>query len=641
MKSIIFLAVLLLNFLHANSLTTLLKEYEETSNSSLQTVDEKLGHVIVYSQKELKLMQHHKLSDVLKEIPLLNLNRNKFGSTSPSLAGTKTTVSGFFRLFINDHEVSSIYMQSFDNTWGELPLDFIDHIEFYYGESSFSLGNETGIYFIRVYTKSAVKENSTQINSSMSNNDSYSQSVTHSEIFENGWSYLLFLNQNELNYENNYKNQELKDDMTSRYLYLDLNNDTTNINFGYADIKKDNYMGLSRDIVPDSGEINTQNYFLDVSKNFLADNSLKIGASYNIHKREYKEKNNQIWAIPKLEFGPTLGTTIPKEIEENMKFVKTAGYISKEFTQGNNKFLGAVHVKNKTKKLIHRKSVNVLNQETINGEFNNFNQETIYSLAVEDDYRINDQLLLLANAKFDKYDRDAYLDDSNEEMYRVGTIFTPFKNFGLKSFYTKTYLPPSFYNVDFASFRNKDIKTQQYKFFTTEAVITTEKSKFGIVYHNVKIDDFIYFTPIGFENIAHRIKTRGLMFDYEYNFDNGNKLDLNYFITRSSEFMTNSNNGGFIKFMGSYSKLEYFTSLIYRNKYDYKPSSSNNISVDASFNLNLGITYNYSKDFSISLKGENLLDDSTESLFADGSTNTNFSMRDFDRTITLAAKWVF
>lgn len=642
MKKIIFIFSILINILCADSLNTLLQEVEETSHNSLQTIDEKLGHVLVYSQKELRLMQHHKLSDVLKELPLINLNRNRYGLTTPSLAGTKTTVSGFFRLFVNDHEVSSIHTQSFALSWGEMPLDFIDYIEVYYGESSFYLGNETGIYFIRVYTKSANKENGTQYKTVFSNNDSLSQSITHSDNFENGWSYLLFLNQNKTNDDNEYKNQILHNDMKNRYFYLDINKDTTNINIGYSDVKKDSFMGLSLDVVSESGDANSKDYFIDVSRYFLHDESLKIGASYNIYEREYNEKNSQgLWLVPIIDLTQNPNNTIPKEFSENLKFTKTTGYITKKFKYNDNQFLTSFHIKQKTHKLIDRKTVNFANQVTVDNKFNDFSKETIYSFILEDNYTLNDKITLIGNAKFDKYDRDTYLEDSDEEMYKVGVIYTPFDNFGLKSFYTKTYLPPSFYNSDFASYRNKDIKTQKYEFFTSEAVFTTEKSKFGVTYHHVKIDDFIYFTPIGFENINHQIKTRGLIFDYKYNFSKNNALAVNYYTTRSSEQINNSDSGGYIKFMGSFAKVEYFTSVIYRNKYEYKPTTSNHVFVGDSYNLNLGATYNYSRDVSISLKGENLLDKSTESLFTDGFPATNYSMKDFDRTVSLSLKWVF
>jgi hypothetical protein len=66
-------------------------------------------------------------------MPLTNLNRNKFGMYSLTLPGTKADVSGFFRFFINDHEISSLQTQSASLSWGDLPLDFVDYIELYNG----------------------------------------------------------------------------------------------------------------------------------------------------------------------------------------------------------------------------------------------------------------------------------------------------------------------------------------------------------------------------------------------------------------------------------------------------------------------------------------------------------------------------
>ena len=634
-RILFLLFILLINIMHADTLNTLLEEYKETSDNSLQTIDEKIGHVLIYSQKEIRLMQHNKLSDILKELPLVNLNRNRYGLTNLSLAGTKTMVSGFFRLFINDHEVSTVQTQSFALSWGELPLDFVDHIEIYYGDSSFSLGNETGIYFIRVYTKSAIKENSTELKTVITDNNSFSQSLTHSESFENGWSYLLFLNQNKLDYKNKYKNETLKNDSNYRYLYLEAKNDTTTIDIGYSDIKKDTFMGMALDITSDNGELASKNYFLDISKYFLTDNSLKLGASYNIYDRTYQEDNEKKLFIPTF-----FGSNMPISIDEDLRFTKTSAYISKNFKINNNHLLTSFHIKNKTYKIIDRTTTNNFQVKTKDIKFNDFTQETIYSFLIENDYKINDTLMLIGNAKYDRYERDAHIDDSNEKMYRIGMIYSPYDNIGIKSFYGETYLPPSFFNADLASVSNPDMKTQQYTIFTAEGILTTERSKFGITYHHVQIKDFLYFlnnpSVPGFININHKIKTRGLIFDYEYNFENGNKIDLNYYTTRSSESINNSNDGGFFKYMGSINKIEYFASFIYRNEYKY-----NKVSVKDSYNINIGVAYNYTKDISFSLKGENLLDNSTELVYYDAFSNSDFSLKDFDRTITLSVKWVF
>lgn len=613
MRKIFLLFIISYTALFSTNLDYLLEEYATVNEKSLKTVDEKLGHVLIYSQKDIKLMQYHKLNDILKELPLLNLNKNRYGLSSLSLAGTKTTVSGFFRLFINDHEVSSIYNQSAAVSWGELPLDFIDYVEIYYGESSFAFGNETGIYFIRLYTKKGVKENGNEINLKGSSKGSSSESFTNSRTFENGWSYLFYGNNQKVKETRTYKSNKLLNNSTRRYLYLDLSNENTDINMAYSDLKKDMYMGMSHDAVPDDGEMITKDFFVDVTKYFLDDKSLKTNISYDVNNLDNKEINQE-----GMSFFPIRRV---KEVDKDLKFTKVKASVTKTFEYKDNNFLAGVSASEK--KYTKGKNTN-----------SDFDKETINSLVFQDDYKLTDNLILIGNAKFDTYKRAGFLEDFSEELYRIGAIYTPFENFGLKTFYTKTYLPPSFFDIEFA-FLDKNLDIQKYKFYTVEAVYTTQNSKIGVIYHDVKIDDFIYLEPtIGFMNIDHTIETTGYIFSYEYLFEDANKIQLNYYTTTLSETLNNSSKGGYLKYMGEYGKFEYFTSVIYKNAYSYK-----DIKVDASYDLSLGVAYNINKNLKVSLKGENLLDNSTESLYSD--SGKDFAFDDYERSATLSLKWIF
>lgn len=236
MKKLIFSLTFLFSSLFSQTLDSLLIQYEDTVDQSLKTVNEKLGHVVIYSQEELRLMQYNNLNDILKELPLMSLGKTQFGSQTPLLTGSKS-VSGFFRFFIDDYEISSAYLQSPSLNWGNLPLDFINHVEVYYGDSSFSLGNTTGVYFIRIYTKSAKKENGTELRTGISSDGSNSQSLLHSFSLKNGWSYLFFANKT-IAKDKNFFGSNIPNDENRRYLYTNLSNENTKINFGYTDQKK-------------------------------------------------------------------------------------------------------------------------------------------------------------------------------------------------------------------------------------------------------------------------------------------------------------------------------------------------------------------------------------------------------------------
>ncbi|WP_419769469.1 MAG: TonB-dependent receptor plug domain-containing protein [Candidatus Marinarcus sp.] len=629
---ILLLFCLLFSTLFSDTLESLLNEYETTTENSLQTVDEKLGHVFIYSQKEIRLMQYNKLSDILKELPLFTLNKNRYGVSNPSVAGSKTMVSGFFRFFINDHEISSVHTKSPFINWGDLPLDFIDHVEIYYGESSFALGNDSGIYFIRLYTKEATKVNGGKVTSTLSNEGSNSFGVTYSSLLVNDWSYLIYLNKTKTEDESYYKNKKLYNSGERRYLFLDVKNDSTNINFGYTDLTKDNYMGLSKDVAPDDGEITSKDYFLTVSKYFSQDNSVKGIVSIEQNKRKYSETNSEKIAL--IPFGFSAYNNIT-QFNEDLEFTKINAYLSKTFQYGKNTLLTALSFENKKYDV---KSRSIVNSGTfINvGAYNDFDKESVRSLLLQDDYKVADDLILIGNAKIDQYKRSGFLKDTTTQLYRVGTIYTPLENFGLKSFYTQTTVPQHFYNIDFALPTNKNLKEQKYEFYTIEAVFATDKSKIGLTYDHVNIKDFIYLAPVGFVNVDHTIKTDGLILDYEYTFSSQDKFHLNYYVSTLSEAANNSKKGGYLKYMGEYGQFEYFSSLIYKSDYSY-----NDLKISAAYDFSLGTTYHITKNLSVSLKGENLFDKSTQSLFIDASTNSDFAFDDYGRNVNMTLKWLF
>jgi iron complex outermembrane receptor protein len=60
----------LFSSLFSQTLDSLLIQYEDTVDQSLKTVNEKLGHVVIYSQEELRLMQYNNLNDILKDFLL-------------------------------------------------------------------------------------------------------------------------------------------------------------------------------------------------------------------------------------------------------------------------------------------------------------------------------------------------------------------------------------------------------------------------------------------------------------------------------------------------------------------------------------------------------------------------------------------
>lgn len=636
-----FLISLAINFLFSSNLESLLKEYESSSKTSLKTLDEKMGHVIIYTQNELQKMQYQTLSDILREIPINNINTNRMGINTLSLSGSKSEANGFFRLYINDHEVSSIYIQSPSLGWIDMPLSFIDHIEIYYGESSLTLSNETGLQFIRVYTKNGKKENGSELKLSLSNKSSNSEELTHSVISKNNWSYLVHATNRNSFFQTNYEEENIQNNTNQQYFFFNMNNTDNNIDIGYTKLNKDKFMGYSTDLTPNEGELLSENLFINMSNYFLDDRSLKTSVSFDLNNLEYLEENDQgLFVVPVLDLA-NMGATMPKHYYQDLQFTKFNAYLSKQFNFSKHTLFSAINFQNKHYDVKNRDVTSFLNTSREIERFHDFDNENVYSVLIQDDYRIKENLHVITNYKINKYNRSgSILNDDTEYLYKIGGVYLPTQNLGFKTFFTKSYMPPSFYNLDFASQYEETLKTQQYKYFTVEGAYIFGDSKVNINYYNVSIDNFIYYSPIGFINVEDNVKSNGYIFDYEYRFSNNEKIKLNYYTSELNQSINNAAKGGYVKYMNRYENIDYFGSLIYKENYTYLDAS-----VKESYNLNLGFTYHYTKNITLGVKGTNLLNKPTQSLATDKSMGINdqknIAFADYDRAVSFQLRWLF
>lgn len=258
---------------------------------------------------------------------------------------------------------------------------------------------------------------------------------------------------------------------------------------------------------------------------------------------------------------------------------------------------------------------------------------------IEDKYKINDYLHLIGDAKFDKYQRNDDLDNSLEHLYKLGLIFMPNDNLGFKFFASQSYMSPTFYYVDMASPDIDNLNSQKIDYYTLENVYTYNSNKFNLILTDINVDEMIYLSSNGFKNSDENIDGNAVVFKYTYDFDLKNQFSFNIYTLNSNQVESNSSTGGYVKYMGSYNQFDYFTSLIYKEGYNFS-----NFEVKNGFDLNAGTTYNLNKNLSLSLKGENLLNKSIKSLYIDRTnllTPTPFSLRDDERAFLLTMKWLF
>ena len=234
--------------------------------------------------------------------------------------------------------------------------------------------------------------------------------------------------------------------------------------------------------------------------------------------------------------------------------------------------------------------------------------------------------------------RNADLDNSTEHLYKLGLIYMPTDNLGFKLFASQSYMSPTFYYVDMAAPEVDNLESQKINYYSLENAYTYNSNRFDLVFTNIQVDDMIYLDRNGFKNSTSEVEGNSVMFKYTYDIDLKNQFMFNVYTLNSNQVESNSSSGGTAKYMGSYNQFDYFTSLLYKDGYTFS-----NFEVKDGFDVNAGATYNYNKNLSFSLKGENLLNKSIKSLYANRTNPTPayFSLRDEERAFLLSMKWLF
>jgi iron complex outermembrane receptor protein len=513
-------------------ITTLLDKYEEAADLSNRTKVESLGHYITITRKDLEIMQANTLSDVLKSLKLHSYIPNIFGVYQLTVSGLQVGLNTSYRLFIDDHEVSSIHTDNPFLIYDNYPLDSIDHIEIYRGAGAVRIGNEPSILIIKLYTKDPKRENSTTIKGLLDTRKGYSYSFTDARPIKENISYLVSIYKGYNNYKTyHYNNNPLNRDSQSVFGIFKLNYYDTQLTFNFARVNRDAFKGLAVDISPDISNTQSQDFYISLTQKLLEDKSLTFNISYDYNERkgEFENKFNEggIFVLP--VYNPS--SLIPYYYYEKRNLKKYIFYISKEFKTDNNALLIGASYKikqNDVEKADYKAfTLSGFTSSSIK-DFLKFNRIDLYTVFAENQYNVNEKNLIFLSLKYDYYRREN-LPDIKEFIARIGHTSFITHNLYIKSFITKTYIPPSFYELE-QSQNPKDLKVEKMKGFSSEIVYEKDKSILKLFYGYTYAKDLIYFTPNGTIN-WRGIPSHLLDFEYTYKITPDNKIVFDIFKT--------------------------------------------------------------------------------------------------------------
>ena len=636
-----FVFLISTKILFCQDLQFLLDNYKlETSNLiSEKTKKESLGHLVTFTQQDLEMMNANVLKDVLKTLPKISMQTNIFGISNLTYAGNPNSTSTSMRVYIDDQEVSSVQTLSPWLLFADYPMDHISHIDIYYGESTVLLANEPAKLTVKLYTKKPYTIGGGILKNSFSSFGSRSTSMVFADELEDS-SLLFMINSSKINNPTiNLKNGSVQNDSRKEYGYFAYRKNDYKISGGFATIEKDDFISLAADTVLDSSKSNHKEYFVEIARNFNNSNG-KTYLSYNHSDKESFHKNVEgLLIVPIIDFD-SLNSTMPKQLDEDLNFRKYDAGISNIFEFDESSLFLAGAIKHKEYEIDTRNVVYLDGSTQNDVKLSDLKQETIYTLLSEYSYFFNDSNILITNLKHDTYKKNSDFKDINFLTSRIGYISLLEEDLSLKLFGTKTFTPPSMFEIDFATKENKDLKNEDKNIATFEIKYGDKKENISLFLNYLEIKNMILLDidKAGYINYNDDFNATGFSLSYEKYFDSHNKIDLNYYsYVNSSSKYGSPRTGGTIKTYQMVGDFSFYEELIYKQRYTY----NKNLEIKDSFNLSLGINYKISKDLELIFKANNILDDDMDIVYTNYSDMSLFTLPNSTRTYTSTIKWTF
>ncbi len=589
----------------AENISNLLQKLNETKELYHKTKTESAGLIIVYSRYDLDRMQAYKLVDILKSLRFFTYKEGYTGSSALSPSGGSSILSSAFRLYIDDHEVSSAIYGSAMLQYAQMDLGFVDHIEIYEGGNAIAFGDEPGLTTIRIYSKKPSKEKGTSLSILGDSRGSLEGKICYTKLFDDGSSLLAFLSKGDTKREHIYKNgSNYSKDSNGHDIYIKYSyKDKANFTAGSFQLDKDAFVGVGMSHTPLSpNEIDRYSSFANLTLNLPYHFKLDASIDKMSHQMLFSDKNG-IFIVQ----NPTLFYKFDAKFDEDIYKIK----LMQNLKSKKSDFKWGIE------NIIKRYSISHMYMD--NTAFTNPtgpSRLNISSIFGEESYNFDKNNLIIATLKVDRYTNNYNDKKSNELIARVGYIHLFSKNLTLKTFLTKTYLYPGFaYTSSFPNIylNNPNLEASTFKYIINELKYkdTTNEWKLGLLF--MRNSHVIVYDPITKMFINQDKDTDVIkgFFDYTYNFNPQNKLSIGFYDTHFCEDISPKSplRGGYIRVLNSFGRFDIYNELTYRSSYTYPLPSSlgGDIDIKDGFGYDLGIKWHINHAMTLGLKGENIL----------------------------------
>jgi len=602
------------------SMENLLQQYKEENKLSKITKRETAGLLELYTRDELEKMQAHNLLDVFKTIPGLILTKDSLGINSFKKHKMNDIPDAAARLYINDHDMTSASFGSAFLIWSDMPIEYVDHIEVYKATSSIEFGNEVASLVIKVYTKSAQREEGGKIKLMASDNGGYDTNLYYGQALENGLSYFVYGNKDNLkngDYKHSYNgnNYTIDDSKKSYTLFANLLYKEWTLDIGFYNKETGAYTGPGLYKTPSGGGVQSKHFYAHLTKEFANEFRLQFAYDHVENDGRYIDENGMLISDPD---SPTQGVWFSNDSHIVFKDNIYSLILDKKFYFQKHTLLVGTFYKYKQFEddaFIRANQNYTLPLDEYTKKVYAKNSLALSSLYLEDNYKYDDSLHFVFSVKGDFYRYDKEVKSQNKYIARIAAI----KNidvFQIKAYATRSYIPATFVQLyndsDIPVKVNPDLEYPTLDIYSASLRYKKERHILeGLVTYSSVKNSIVYDATFGYQNSSEqtRVTSWELLYKYIYNADN--KLYLNYASSINSIDLDEAPGYSIgVRLFNKYKKLDIYNELTIRGSYTYA-----GVEEGRSYDYTAALKYHLSQDISIGVRGDNIFNSGYKQLY--------------------------
>ncbi len=619
-----------------DSLETLLKGYRSDADLSAKTKRESAGFIEIYTRDDLERMQIYHLRDILKSARFLQYDLNSFGMVDPLQMNPLLYSSDLIKIFVDDYEITSGYIGSGLQFYGNIDMGMFDHVEIYTGTPVLDVSTEPAAIVIKLYTKVPERENGAGLTLRAGDRGSKVGSLFSGTQYER-WSYYAYVQGagERFAHEKN-RGFDISKDYRQNHAFFKIAKRKESLQAEYLWQRHDPFAGASMQVDPTGGSWRSKMFRLSGSTT-LFDDFLQADLSYIRSGLDIASSSvSPLW----------FQVALPQTIEPDSNRI---GFnLDGDLLTLKARHSGVVGDHQLTAGGEYRYKNGDFKSFEINGRPSPMGSARfdIAGLFLEDHYRLTAASMATVSFKYNFYDFRRRQNGTSAAQHlntwqgRLGysRIDGPWS---FKSFLIHTEVPPQLYMLII-----QQMPMERYTFDTLSAEISRRSGpsdwKYLLMLSRAdNAEGSILDQGAGANIQKNDVYIVNTSFDYRYRFDRFSRIDFDIFWSHANKSYYNFGKnyvGSSLRLLNNFGRLDLFNEVIFRQGRG---------EIENGFDYTFGIKYQLSRDMRLAFKGENLFNGAKKSAyvtldpFAANPKPGSVELPVLDRKLYLTLEWLF